>query len=390
MKNNIVIFDSAHEALPFAFKAPWNYVGKSQAPKAYKEVEATVESLFQALCISFLECKQFPKPIVMLTNNGESGSFGLFFDQRQRQSNILLVSQELSSNQKHLEFVIAHELVHYFSLHAQTSTPDQEVSEVYRSVNGKREYFDYPQDQVKMDFLRLIDAMEDLGPRAHLISSAHNLSVSGQMGKLSEAMLREVSKYGPECLRLGIQFKRIKSIQSTGNFLSSLNIEVIRFLETATNCFEQYPGNLLKDTILRENLLKKSSDEITEIIEGNGAELKRLQELHAHKMKTYTSLSQKLGGPQIRFENEEDLADVMAIKLLLGLGRRGMRQYTDYLLTDSSARDQLKCFADLNSNKEPFYGVLINTHHEECWRIWRAQRVEESFLRANQSQDGPF
>lgn len=379
LRNSIVIFNSAEEALPYVFKAPWNYVNSALAPTSYEKVEKTLDEVFNPLCQKFPNCKDFPRPIVMLTNNGDSASFGLIFDQRRRQSNVLLVSEELAFNRKHLEFVVTHELVHYFSRHAETEGAELEISDIYKSYKGVKEAFEYPFDEVKYDFLNLRKLMNELGPRAHLISSIHGFSVNGTLGSLIQSMLAEVGKYGSQCMRLGLQFKRIKSIQASGKFISSLNGEVLKFLKTSKLCFEKYPGNLIQDVSKKEGIFTDVQDDIKALVEIDSGELRRIQEIHRLKMRAYTSLSQKLGGPQIRFENEEDIADLIALEFLLSLGRKEMRQFTDYLLTDAIPRDQLKCFSDLNENKEPFYGVLTNSHHEECWRIWRAQQVESNF-----------
>ncbi len=389
IKNGIVVFNNAEEALPYVFKASWNYVNAPLAPASYKKVELALDDLYAPLCQKFKDCKNFPRPIIMLSNNGLSASFGLIFNQTRRQSNILIISEELVFNQKNLEFVIAHELVHYFSLHAETSSPASEIYDIYKSEQGSRENFKYPFDVVKFDLLQLLDLMQDLGPRAHLIASGHALSVSGNLGKLTLLMAHSMENYNGDCKGLVHQLRRLEANQTAGNYLSSTDQKVLKFLKDANSCFEKFQGNLIEEISRKEGIFSKEQGKVLEIIKQDSNELKRLQQIHSLKMESYTILSQKLGGPKIRLLNEEDFADLKALELLLSLGKSNMEHYIGYLLTDASPRGQLKCFSELEAGREPFYGVLTNPHHHECWRVWRAKKFEEDYREKQNSKPPP-
>ncbi|MCF8060426.1 MAG: hypothetical protein K9K67_14080 [Bacteriovoracaceae bacterium] len=381
--NDILVFSDKKEAVNLSFSTYWNYLPKEDHPKAYEKADAIVNELMPAFCRHYPDCEKFPKPEILLSYAPDSGSFGMYYEGMVRQSNVIIISSELYLTPEDMEFVIAHEMVHYFEKHAETVEFYDEITAINRQDYDRCHEYPWPFKDVKEDLISLIEIIDELGDKPHLVSEQTGLPIDGEMGEILRRMIR-MSSDDPKCKDLTSDLDKLKERVLNGNFLYKSDPRVMNFLSLTSECFEKYDGNLLKDTIMHlriKNADPSSWDEFDQIVNEDGDELERLIKIRTNRYNQYKTLSRKLSGPQLRYQTEEDIADVKALNILLESGRRNIVEYIDYLMVGLSPADQIRCSDDLKKGKEPNYGPLNREHHDECWRIWRAKKIEERYLR---------
>lgn len=382
LTNEIMVFETKAQAVNFVFNDWWNFLDPVVNKKKYEKVDAIVEELWPYFCERYKNCADYPKPEIILTHGTTSGSFGTHFQGKQRQSNGLIISQELLQTPDDLAFVLAHEMTHYFEKHAESVHLTDEIKAIKRNIYGKCLDYPFPLEELKDDLLELMKTIDHIGESPQLISSHHGIPIEGEFGKLIEGMIERTRGLDTSCFPLESKYNDLKERIEQGNYISTMDQAAKDFNELAEKCFELYSGNLIKEVVERENLLTKSFDldkwsQIEELIQKDKPEMSRLQVMRNLRYQKYLNLSRKLSAPQLRFFTEEDTADVVAIHLLLRAGRKNMMGHLDYLLTYLPTDKQLRCYDDLQNNREPDYGALNTEHHDECWRIWRARELEE-------------
>lgn len=384
LKNDILVFKSKEDAVSYSFRSFWDYVPHQAEKEAYKNADQIVENLWPHFCKTYKNCDDYPKPEILLSYSAGSGSFGMTFEGKLRQSNAIILSWEIHDQPKDLEFVIAHELVHYFEKHAEKESMRESIYSIRRQTYTDCLNYPFPLDELKDNLLDIIKAMEHIGDKPFLVDSDLAIPFNGELGLVLDRMA-EKSITTPGCSKLPVKLSKFRSKLKADNFISKSNKKVKEFLKLAEKCFEAYPGNLLRESILSLNLKITGPDpnlstELDAIIRTNGPEIERLQSLRNILYKHYQDLSNKLSGPQLRFHTHEDEADIKALNILLNSGRRNLEESTDYLLVGLPPNQQLRCRKQLAAGVEPAYGPLNRFHHSECWRIWRAKRIEQSFL----------
>lgn len=382
LTNEMIEFDSKAQAVNYVFNDWWNFLDPMVHSKNYEKVDAVVEELWPLFCERYKNCADYPKPEIILTYGATSGSFGMHFQGKQRQSNGLIISHELLQTPEDLAFVLAHEMTHYFEKHAESVNLVDEIKGIKRKIYGTCLDYPFPLEELKGDLIELMKTIDHIGESPQLISSQHGIPVEGELGRLLKGMIERTRGLDPSCFPLRSKYQTLKERIEKGNFISSSDQEAKDFNDLAEKCFELYPGNLIKEVIERENLLAKSLDlekwgEIEKLIQEDQPEMGRLRVMRNLRYQKYLNLSRKLSAPQLRFFTEEDTADVVAIHILMRAGKKNMMGHLDYLLTYLPTEKQLRCYDDLKNNREPDYGALNTEHHGECWRIWRARELEE-------------
>lgn len=385
VQNGIVMFESENEAANYAFASFWNYAPPDSRKEEYEKADKIVENLWPHFCRRYPECDKMPKPKILFSYNPGSGSFGMGYEGRLRQTNAIILSYELTDNEKDMEFVLAHEMIHYFERHAESDGLREEISSIRRQSYDHCLDYPWPLEELKDDLLNLIDIMDELGDKPHLVDYKLGLPVDGELGDVLEKMI-EKTKGNMGCSQLPSKYFEFQSRVKRGGYLYDNDEKIKKFLADAENCFSLYPGNLLKDSVesLRIDLAgsnPRTWPELDGLLGTDGPELERLIRIRNTRYQSYLALSRKLSGPQLRYQTEEDIADIKALNILLESGRRGLHEHIDYLLIDLPSTEAIRCRADLERGVEPSYGPLNRKHHGECWRIWRAKKVEERFLR---------
>lgn len=384
LKNDILTFESKDEAVSYSFRSFWDYVPEGSALEAYGKADAIVEKLWPHFCELYPNCKDFPKPEILLSYAAGSGSFGAAHDGVLRQTNAIILSWELNDQPRDLEFVIAHEMIHYFEKHATKNDLKDEIFSIRRQTAAGCIDYPYPLEEVKDNLLDIIKAMEHIGDRPHLVAPELAIPLEGDLGLVLERMIEKTAHY-PGCKTLQQQMSHFRSHVKAGNYIYETNDEVKSFMELSKKCFEKYPGNLLKEATKTLKLQLEGPhpsywSEYESIVSTDGPEFDRLRHLRTNRYQNYLELSRKLVGPQLRFHTEEDEADIKALNILLKSGRRNLREGIDYLLVDLPVNEQIRCRRLLSEGKEPNYGPLNRFHHGECWRVWRAMKVEKRYL----------
>lgn len=392
LQGDIVVFDNKEEAASYLLPSLWSYVPEVAYKEDYRVVEGIINDLWPSFCKEYPDCENYPKPEVVFSYTPGSTAFGMLFEGEMRQTNAIRISFELMDNPKNLEFVLAHEMFHYFEKHALTHDLKEEISEINRQVYGNCMEYTYPLDEVKDDLLSLMGLIEEIGEKPHMVSTWNGLPLDGEMGVLLRDMILKVQYFGEECRQLYSLFSSLKTRVSEGNYLYPNDPQVKEFLTIASMCFEKYDGNLLKDSMTGALTSLQVSNpnvwgDLQKIIDEDGPELGRLTSIRNKKYQDYLYLSRKLSAPQLRFITEEDEADIRAIRLLLEKGVTNIESYVDYLLVELNSKDQIRCKDDLSKGREPNYGPLTRPHHSECWRIWRALRMEEQFNKEKESKN---
>lgn len=384
VRNELLIFDNKTEAVNYSFKSYWNYLPVETNQESYESADAIVNRLWPYFCQQYPDCENFPKPEILLSFSANSGSFAMDYDGKLRQSNAIILSYELLDTPKDMEFVLAHEMIHYFERHAESTDIRDDISAIKRQSYNHCLDFPWPLEEVKEDLLNLIDVINELGEKPHLISEQAGLPIDGDMGEVLMEMIQRVSNE-PNCKDLTKDLNFLKLRVHNGNYLYNNDQKIQNFLKLSNDCFEKYDGNLLKDAVYHLNFQNRGANpsrwkEFDELVYKDGNELERIIEIRNSRYDDYTRLSRKLSGPQLRYQTKEDIADIRALNILLESGRRNLTEYIDYLLVGLSPSDQIRCVNDIKIGKEPNYGALNRGHHSECWRIWRAKKVEERLL----------
>lgn len=385
LENDIVTFSDEDEAAAFVFSSMWNYVPPESQPKTYEKSDEIVNRLWPFFCKRYPDCEKRPKPEIIFSYSPGSGSFGMGYQGELKQTNAIILSFELFDNYKDLEFVIAHEMVHYFENHTETQGLREEISSIRRQSFDHCLDYPWPLEDLKDDLINLIDVMDHLGEKPHLVDYQLGLPIDGELGKILARMI-EKSKDGPGCASLTAKLNVFRERVARGGYLYRNEKGISSFMKQASECFQKFEGNLLKESVDSLGIDLSGNDprnwsEIDGLLGNDGEELERLIRIRNTLYQSYVALSRKLSAPQLRYQTEEDIADIHALNILLESGRRNMEDYVDYLLIDLPGKDAIRCRADLERGVEPSYGALNREHHGECWRIWRAKKVEERFLR---------
>ncbi len=385
LKNGILVFDDKSEAAAHTVNTIWDYVPEDSQKVAYAQADAVVERLWPYFCERYPKCDKFAKPEIVMSYSGGAGSFGMLHEGRLTQTNAIVVSWEIHDQPRDLEFVIAHEMIHYFEKHTERNELADEIYAIKRQTYYKCLDYPYPLEELKENLIDIVNAIDHIGERPYLVAADLGLPFEGDLGRVFERMIEKVVRY-PNCGRLTSKFRSFRSSLEAGNYLYESNEAVTSFMKMAKRCFEKYPGNLLKQSVAGLNLQMGGPDpstwsEYDAMISTEGNELERLKRLRNSRYQRYLELSRKLSGPQLRFYTEEDDADIKSLEILLESGRRNVDEGVDYLLVDLPTTNQIRCRSFLQAGKEPNYGPLNRFHHGECWRIWRAQRVEQRYLR---------
>lgn len=390
VKNDILTFKDKEEAVSFSFRSFWDYVPVQSAPESYKRADAIVEKLWPYFCKSYPNCEDFPRPELLLSYAAGSGSFGASHEGKLHQTNAIILSWEIHDKPRDLEFVIAHEMVHYFEKHAANNNLRDEIYSIRRQTQAGCMDYPFPLEEAKDNLMDIIKAMEHIGDRPYLVAPELAIPLEGDLGRVLERMIEKTNKF-PGCKKLEKKLSFFRSKVSAGNYLYQTNDKVKNFMELSQKCFEKYPGNLLKDSISSLDLQLAGAHpskwpEYDDLVFKEGAEFDRLRQLRNSRYENYLHLSRKLSGPQLRFHTQEDEADIKALKILLESGRRDLEQSIDYLLVELPVNEQIRCRQILDDGREPNYGPLNRFHHAECWRIWRAMKIEERYLKQKTNQ----
>lgn len=386
LKGEILVFDDKDKAASYALSSLWTYVSPESKKAEYIKTKAIVESLWPSFCERYSNCANIPKPEIIISYSSGSSTFGMLHEGKVRQTNVIIVPWELvDRTYEDLEFVLAHEMVHYFEKHAETQNLKDEITKIHRQAFGDCFEYNYPLENVKDDLISLMDLMEQIGEKPYMVSPYRGIPLDGILGNLLSTMILKTQHLGEECPTLYASYRILQNRIRNGNYLHNADSKVRSFRENAQKCFEKYDGNLLKEVLQGTTLTSGIKDEeemkkFLEIINTDGPELNRLITLRDQRFITYSALSRKLSAPQLRFQTEEDIADIEAIKILLRSGRRDIKKHLNYLLVELSTTEQIRCKDDLAKGREPDYGPLNRPHHSECWRIWRAIQIENEFL----------
>lgn len=385
IKGSIYVYEDHEEAARDAFAgAYWNYAKPDYNKKDYATVKNLLEPLYKTICAKYNKCDDFPQPTVLLSFDDTTAAFARVVEGKPVQTNILIISNELLKNSEQLEFVLAHELIHYFEEHGKQQTLGEKISAIKKQAYQDCLDYDEPLEVVEGNLIQLIGLIDELGSKPHLISSQAAIPLDGDLGRALEKMIYKSFGKNYNCNRAHILFIKLKRMHEKGNFISSNSPEYKDFQKLASSCFESYQGNLLADVFEQEKLFLDLDPnlwpEIDKIIKNDDiSELNRLQTLRNIRYNEYTRLSRELSAPQLRYQTHEDIADIRAIEILIDLGHENIANRLDYLMTDLSSLEQIRCRDDLKNNREPSYGALNSLHHHECWRIWRAQKVEQRY-----------
>lgn len=387
IQNDIIVFEDENQAANYIFSSFWDYAPPESRAKDYKKADEIVEKLWPHFCKEYPECEKMPRPKVIFKYSPGSGSFGMHHEGKLRQSNAIIMSYELTENDKDMEFVLAHEMVHYFERHAESNSLRDEITSIRRQSYEHCLDYPWPLEELKDDLLQLIEIIDEIGEKPHLVDYQLGLPIDGELGAVLEKMIEKTSGF-TGCSQLLRQLDEFKSKVRRGGYLYSTEVNINQFMKEASTCFSKYDGNLLRDSIRNLHLdiagpNPRAWPELDSLMGNDGPELERLVRIRNTKYQNYLSLSRKLSGPQLRYQSDEDIADIKALNILLESGRRNMDEYVDYLLIDLPSTEAIRCRADLQRGVEPSYGPLNRKHHGECWRIWRARKVEERFLRHN-------
>lgn len=393
LQGDVLVFKDKDEAASYALPSVWSLAPPDIKKAEYIKTQAIVETLWPQFCKRYPDCSKLPKPEILISYSPGSSTFGMLHEGQVRQSNVIIVPWELvDRTYEDLEFVLAHEMVHYFEKHAETLDIKDEIRHVHRQVFGDCYEYTYPLDKVKDDLISLMGLIEQIGEKPYMVSPYRGLPLEGILGELLYKMILKTQHLGAECPGLYTDFRRLQDRIKKGNYLHNVDPKVAEFRERASSCFEKYEGNLLKDVMQGTTLTKgiEDNDELKkflELINTDGHELNRLITLRDQRFISYSALSRKLSAPQLRYQTEEDIADITALNILLESGRKNIKNYLDYLLVELSTTEQIRCKDDLEKGREPNYGPLNRLHHSECWRIWRALQVEKDFIERNQKKE---
>ncbi len=384
ISSGYIVFDdkseAAKEAMPHRY---WGYIPFARAKKRYRQAEELIAPIFEALCKRYENCDTIPSLEVVLSYHNDSHTIGLEHEDKQYQTNALVLSMELLKEPEQFEFVVAHELIHYFEKHGEVTTLNEEITSIRRQVGSKCVDYDEPHEVVGGNLIELVNLMEELGEKPQIISTSVGLAFDGELNSLLERMLFKSLSHGKSCIDAKLILPKLKEHYKRGSYLTGLNSDYLKFKEEVIPCFEAYDGNLLKDIVEEKGLFtelpKDVRTKLAAIIDNEslGTELERLQLLRNSRYAEFTRLSRELSAPQLRFQTNEDVADVMAVNLLLDMGKKNVASRLEYLLAGSPTVKQIRCKDDLEKNREPDYGPLNKKHHDECWRIWRAQKIEQ-------------
>jgi len=245
----------------------------------------------------------------------------------------------------------------------------------------------FTQENLKSYLIRLMRLIDKIGEKPQLIASTAGIPLDGKLGRVFESMILRTTYLGEKCVGLLAKFYQLKARVKSGNYLSRRDEKLVDFLESTDKCLEKYQGNLLSEISkeegfdLTEGEVQASREDLKKFIEdeNEGTEFERLVSLRNELYLQYLRLSRKLSAPHLRFNSEEDLADVIATDILLNSGVEGISTYLEYLLVGLPIKEQIRCKDYLKNNREPSYGPLNRLHHSECWRTWRAMKIEQEF-----------
>lgn len=103
--------------------------------------------------------------------------------------------------------------------------------------------------------------------------------------------------------------------------------------------------------------------------------LTKLTSLEIERISSSLSLSDN-----IRYLSQEDQADEMAIKVLSQT--KYPNALSKYFLSNASDEEVKQCkeIVDIQGN-EPSFGRFSDTHHSNCWRYWRSQKVMKHIVK---------
>lgn len=384
LKGDIIVFKDKAEAARHALGSVWSMVPPEFQKADYIKADAIANSLRPAFCKRFPDCEKFPPPEIILSYTSGSTTFGMEHDGKMRQTNVIIIPNELIHSPKDLEFVLAHEMVHYYEKHALTNSLHDEIYHIHRQVFGNCQEFSYPIEEVREDLIDLMSLIDHIGHKAHMVSAYNGLPLDGILGEVLQKMIIQTQHYSKQCSELYGKFRSLQNRVNQGNYLHGGDPAVNKFMGDAHECFEKYEGNLLKE-VMKDIPFGNSNEELETqlrfqaIIDRDSPELARLISLRNESFDKYSTLSRKLSAPQLRYHSEEDIADITAVEILLKDGKENLLDYMNYLLAELSTTQQIRCKDDLEKGREPDYGPLNRPHHSECWRIWRALQMEKTY-----------
>ncbi len=378
-------YDDPIKASEDVFKEDsWNFVHPKVRPKKYAIAQEISEPLYVALCAKYKKCKDFPKPEILLSYVDTTGAFAKEVDGKPTQTNAIVLPLELIDTPDQLEFVLAHEMIHYFEEHGTQTTLGEQISAVKKQSYHDCLSYDQPYKLVEGNLVQLIGLVDELGHAPHIVSREAAIPLDGDLGKVLEKMILKNFKKENQCQETFTLFLELKSHNKKGNYLSASGNEFKEFKKKAHTCFESYQGNLLADVLVEEKLFLDLDPnlwpELDDAVKNDTlSEFNRLQTIRNIRYNEYTRLSRELSAPQLRYQSQEDIADIKAIEILIDLGHEKISNRLEYLLSDLPKIEQIRCRDDLKNKREPSYGPLNSVHHSECWRIWRAQKVEQRY-----------
>ncbi|MCR9203691.1 MAG: hypothetical protein NXH75_03875, partial [Halobacteriovoraceae bacterium] len=190
LKGEILVFKDKDKAASYALSSPWTFASPEAKKAEYIKTKAIVESLWPSFCERYPNCENFPKPEIIISYSSGSSTFGMLHEGEVRQTNVIIVPWELvDRTYEDLEFVLAHEMVHYFEKHAETQNLKEEIKKVHRQAFGNCYEYNYPLDKVKDDLISLMDLMEQIGEKPYMVSPYSGIPLDGILGNLLSRMI---------------------------------------------------------------------------------------------------------------------------------------------------------------------------------------------------------
>lgn len=352
-----------------------------QKDKRYAKINQVSQEVYKALydVLSPHISSPFPKiPIVALSDQYEnSHNHGVELAGKGAAANLIILSQKHFDPKKNkaLYALLTHEAVHWILNQPNRTRPEDIRSLIYLkglpciSCTSTESWIHHGNAQLRLEKLflniqKIGSFYQDPPDIPFDFYSEINYYPEKLKRLLKKANFVNASNYTrtPNCINAQIDHSKLTKLAKSFCKNKDLNCSIkkapgvdelqSKFHQSAIACFEK--------------------------LDGGNAYLELMDEYNKSKIRVTSELEDLTISPSVlRFLTYEDEADIITVIILEHL-EMGTKPLEDFIIDNyMSITEWNKCREEIRFGKEPYFGLLSNIYHTNCWRIWKSRKFSK-------------